>query len=183
MSTPHPDPNVAPEGNQTAMAGTVGELVDRAAAEGVIHVGGFRLEYHGSITLAERQPETPSPHQHPTKGKNMARNATQDAQDASQHAAKPWDTPGLPARAQEDRCRWHNGYCAYHEDDPTRCCLCHTDNARCTCDGGPWTAANVDRIRDRFIGGDTAKDIAADEDLSTRHVLRLLTGLHPRAAA
>jgi len=38
---------------------------------------------------------------------------------------KPWDTPGLPPRAEQDRCPTHKGLCAYRDDDPARCPVCH----------------------------------------------------------
>ena len=40
----------------------------------------------------------------------------------------PWDTPGLPARSVADRCSQHHGLCAYRDDDPVRCRMCHKGN-------------------------------------------------------
>lgn len=50
-------------------------------------------------------------------------------------AAKPWDTPGLPPRAPNERCQAHrqgragktgvNVLCQYRDDDPARCPICH----------------------------------------------------------
>lgn len=36
----------------------------------------------------------------------------------------PWDSPGLPPRSADDRCRRHK-YCSYRDDDPAYCPLCH----------------------------------------------------------
>lgn len=47
----------------------------------------------------------------------------------------PWDAPGLPPRARDDRCARHP-LCAYRDDDPTRCPACH-GMANCTCTP-PW---------------------------------------------
>lgn len=38
---------------------------------------------------------------------------------------KHWDTPGLEPRHDEQRCANHHGMCAYRDDDPERCPLCH----------------------------------------------------------
>lgn len=38
---------------------------------------------------------------------------------------KPWDTPGLEPRHDEQRCANHYGMCAYRDDDPERCEWCH----------------------------------------------------------
>jgi hypothetical protein len=46
--------------------------------------------------------------------------------------AKPWDTPGLPPREQGDRCQ-HHKHCAYRDDDPARCSLCHATPKKCSC--------------------------------------------------
>lgn len=35
-----------------------------------------------------------------------------------------WDTPGLPPRSRAERCSRH-GACAYRDDDPARCPICH----------------------------------------------------------
>ena len=53
----------------------------------------------------------------------------------------PWDTPGLPDRHPDERCRWHSGLCAYRDDDPARCPLCHAAIAtgNCTCVPGHAT--------------------------------------------
>jgi len=37
----------------------------------------------------------------------------------------PWDTPGLPPRSMDERCARHD-HCAYRDDDPARCPICHT---------------------------------------------------------
>ena len=37
----------------------------------------------------------------------------------------PWDSPGLPQRSLADRCGRHHGLCAYRDDDPVRCPVCH----------------------------------------------------------
>lgn len=44
-----------------------------------------------------------------------------------------WDTPGLPPRTADQRCR-HHKHCAYRDDDPARCTLCHASRTKCTCD-------------------------------------------------
>lgn len=44
----------------------------------------------------------------------------------------PWDPPGLPPRAKDDRCARHS-HCAYRDDDETRCTICH-GKANCTCE-------------------------------------------------
>jgi hypothetical protein len=36
----------------------------------------------------------------------------------------PWDTPGLPPRRMDERCANHS-HCAYRDDDPNRCPVCH----------------------------------------------------------
>ena len=36
----------------------------------------------------------------------------------------PWDTPGLPPRRMGERCA-HHSHCAYRDDDPARCPVCH----------------------------------------------------------
>lgn len=113
----------------------------------------------------------------------MARNATQAPQEASQHEPRPWDTPGLPARAQEDRCRWHDGHCAYRDDDPNRCTLCHATNTsnKCTCEHGPLTIDHTDRIRNEYLhGGHTLKELATAHNISTGHLVRLLKGIYNR---
>ena len=35
-----------------------------------------------------------------------------------------WDTPGLPPRTMDERCARHK-HCAYRDDDPARCPICH----------------------------------------------------------
>jgi hypothetical protein len=42
----------------------------------------------------------------------------------------PWDTAGLPPRTMGERCSRHK-HCAYRDDDPARCPLCHSSR----CDG------------------------------------------------
>lgn len=37
---------------------------------------------------------------------------------------RDWDSPGLPPRAQDERCARHDG-CAYRDDDPAYCPYCH----------------------------------------------------------
>lgn len=41
-----------------------------------------------------------------------------------------WDPPGLPPRTREERCARHR-HCAYRDDDPVRCPLCHSMLIRC----------------------------------------------------
>jgi hypothetical protein len=36
-----------------------------------------------------------------------------------------WDTLGLPPRTEAQRCARHRGMCAYRDDDPARCTICH----------------------------------------------------------
>jgi hypothetical protein len=36
----------------------------------------------------------------------------------------PWDSPGLPPRRMSERCA-HHTHCAYRDDDPNRCPICH----------------------------------------------------------
>lgn len=70
------------------------------------------------------------------------------------NGSRPWDTPGLPPRAK--RCRYH-AQCAFRDDDPSRCPVCHrtwTRIAECDChacnpNGAPnnptgwtWTGRN-----------------------------------------
>ena len=43
----------------------------------------------------------------------------------------PWDAPGLAPRAMGDRCSTHK-HCAYRDDDPARCPVCHTLR-KCDC--------------------------------------------------
>ena len=43
---------------------------------------------------------------------------------ARQPWERPWDTPGLPFRNDEERCANHS-HCEYRDDDPTRCPWCH----------------------------------------------------------
>jgi protein-arginine kinase activator protein McsA len=38
---------------------------------------------------------------------------------------RPWDPPGLPFRADDQRCANHQSQCAFRDDDPTRCPWCH----------------------------------------------------------
>jgi hypothetical protein len=42
----------------------------------------------------------------------------------------PWDSPGLPPRTMDERCSRHK-HCAYRDDDPARCPLCHASPAKC----------------------------------------------------
>jgi len=44
---------------------------------------------------------------------------------ATHSSVKHWDPPGLPPRAENERCARHKGMCAYRDDDPTRCPVCH----------------------------------------------------------
>lgn len=39
--------------------------------------------------------------------------------------ARPWDPPNLPPVEDADRCRHHNGLCAYRDADVSRCATCH----------------------------------------------------------
>jgi hypothetical protein len=48
----------------------------------------------------------------------------------------PWDQPDAPRRTPEARCATHS-HCAYRDDDPNRCSICH-GSANCTCNP-PWT--------------------------------------------
>ena len=43
---------------------------------------------------------------------------------SSASTARPWDTPGLPPRSEDERCGRHK-WCAYRDDDPAYCPLCH----------------------------------------------------------
>ena len=47
----------------------------------------------------------------------------------------PWDTPGLSPRTMAERCARHK-HCAYRDDDPARCPLCHTTNTKCNGEHG-----------------------------------------------
>jgi hypothetical protein len=55
----------------------------------------------------------------------------------------PWDTAGLPPRTMPERCARHK-HCAYRDDDPARCSLCHASSEKCkgthgnTPNGGFW---------------------------------------------
>jgi hypothetical protein len=42
----------------------------------------------------------------------------------------PWDALGLPPRTLEERCARHK-HCAYRDDDPNRCPICHATPAKC----------------------------------------------------
>jgi hypothetical protein len=42
----------------------------------------------------------------------------------------PWDPPGLAPRTPDERCARHK-YCAYRDDDPNRCPVCHSTIKRC----------------------------------------------------
>ena len=37
----------------------------------------------------------------------------------------PWDTKGLVPRTNEERCTYHQNLCAYRDDDPACCPICH----------------------------------------------------------
>jgi hypothetical protein len=50
----------------------------------------------------------------------------------------PWDPPDLPPRTMPERCARHR-YCAYRDDDPTRCPLCHASPTKCRGDHGGGT--------------------------------------------
>ena len=91
-----------------------------------------------------------------------------------------WDTPGLPPT--ETRCQWHSGLCAYRDDDPARCTLCHASPAKCTCDDGPFNLTRINAIRASFTAGATAKSIAAETRMNTRRVTRILRGLYDHKA-
>ena len=47
----------------------------------------------------------------------------------------PWDTPGLPPRTMSERCARHK-HCAYRDDDPARCPLCHASHRKCNGEHG-----------------------------------------------
>lgn len=93
----------------------------------------------------------------------------------------PWDTPGLPDRAPEERCRWHDGHCAYRDDEPRGCTLCHASHAsvKCTCEHGPLTLARTDEIRAQFIG-QRLRDFAKAHNMTAAQMGRILTGLYNR---
>ena len=48
-----------------------------------------------------------------------------DTEHARQPWEKPWDTPGLRFRTDEQRCANHEN-CAFRDDDPARCPWCHS---------------------------------------------------------
>src|SRR5215471_5607895 len=52
-------------------------------------------------------------------------------------ARRAWDTPGLPACTEQERCGRHRGMCAYRDDDPGRCPECHRSWARLAFDDDP----------------------------------------------
>lgn len=57
----------------------------------------------------------------------------------------PWDPPGLPPRTMDERCARHK-HCAYRDDDPARCAICHTMVEKCGGEHGgaplgSWTLA------------------------------------------
>lgn len=122
-----------------------------------------------------RSPENLSPVPTIQKGPKVPHERAQPQQSASvnEHdTPKPWDPPGLPPKTP--RCRWHNGLCAYRDDDPTRCTLCHA-NQSCTCTGGPITPHEANQFHTAHREGFTAKEIATDAGRSAREVQKILT--------
>ena len=55
--------------------------------------------------------------------------------------AFPWDPSGVPPRTMGERCARHK-HCAYRDDDPARCPLCHATLGKCQGrhGGGQWRA-------------------------------------------
>ena len=98
-------------------------------------------------------------------------------------STKPWDSPGLPSRSNDERCRWHDGHCAYRDDDPARCTLCHATLAagKCTCEHGPLTLDRANEIRNEYQSGElTLRELTDKHDIGATHLIRILKGVYNR---
>lgn len=115
----------------------------------------------------------PTPNTNPTPF--VAHAANQAAGIASADpGSKPWDTPGLPETTQ--RCRFHRGLCAYRDDDPARCALCHAANSsgKCNCALGPHQIGSLLEIRDAYKCGETLAALVAATGIPRLEVARIL---------
>jgi hypothetical protein len=68
-----------------------------------------------------------------------------------------WDTPGLPPRTMTERCARHK-HCAYRDDDPALCSLCHASHRNCNgAHGGPpydkWSKGVAGRVHTTLKAG------------------------------
>lgn len=79
----------------------------------------------------------------------------------TEYPVAPWDSPGLPQRLMNERCARHL-HCAYRDDDPARCELCHRllqPGVGCGHGGPPFTG---------YSGGGLRKDQHADPRIEAK---------------
>ena len=95
--------------------------------------------------------------------------------------SKPWDTPGLPPRP--DRCRFYRGLCAYRDDAPARCALCHAakSSGKCVCTLGPHEIGTILEIVDAYANGERLDSLVESTGIPAREISRFL-GIDARKA-
>lgn len=91
----------------------------------------------------------------------------------------PWDAPGLPPRTLAERCARHK-HCAYRDDQPGLCPVCHATTAKC---GGEHGGAPVPGW-ERGIAGKTSGTLKAGQYKDPRKALQSkVTGAQPAEPA
>jgi hypothetical protein len=97
-----------------------------------------------------------------------------------EHPVAPWDTAGLPPRAMAERCIRHK-HCAYRDDDPARCELCHATPEKCNGGHGGAPLGSWKRATGGGIAGSSHKTLKAgqynDPREEEKHRLRVSEGL------
>lgn len=81
------------------------------------------------------------------------------------YPAAPWDTPRLPPRTMAERCARHK-HCAYRDDDPARCPLCHASHEECK--GGHGQAPADGCWRRGAVASDTNATLKAGQFIHPR---------------
>lgn len=81
----------------------------------------------------------------------------------------PWDTPGLPPRTQDERCARHKE-CAYRDDEPNRCAVCHSTVERCA--GKHGSPANGHGWRQGLAGASHGSLRAGQHNDPTEELVR-----------